>query len=39
MDPKNLATEIKYLAQNGVTFHTEERMQLNLALETLQNDF
>ena len=35
MDIDKLATELKFLAPNGVTLNVEERMNVNLAFKTL----
>jgi hypothetical protein len=36
MELSKVATNLKYLAPNGVTLNTEERMHLQCALATLQ---
>lgn len=36
MDHKNFATQMKYLAPNGVVLNVDERMNVQLALEQLQ---
>jgi len=38
METSRLASELKYVEANGVTLSIEERMQLDLAFETLCSD-
>ena len=39
MEVDQLANHLKYINCNGVTFNLEERLNLDLALQKLQNDF
>lgn len=39
MEVENVATHLKYVNTSGFTLNIEERMQLDLALQKLQNDF
>ena len=34
----NLLDHLKYLSQNGITLNMEEKLQLDLALQKLDND-
>jgi hypothetical protein len=39
MELENIATHLKYVNTSGLTLNIEERMQLSIALQKLQNDF
>ena len=39
MEVEQIGNHLKYLNCNGVTFNIEERMNLDLALQKLHNDF
>ncbi len=39
MEVENFNSHLKYVNTNGVTLNIEERMNLDLALQKLQNDF
>lgn len=39
MEIENISNHLKYINCNGITFSIEERLQLDLALQKLQNDF
>jgi hypothetical protein len=38
MEVSKIATELKYVELNGSTLNLEERIQLDLAVESLAND-
>lgn len=39
MEVENIASHLKYVNSSGVTLNIEERMNLDIALQKLNNDF